>query len=132
MNASDELITKAKSGDREAARQILSRFCNDVKRLTGAIETQPLVAGRMKVQYLLYLAECFKKILDGSAADHALGLNTGKKGNKADPNITRLNDSLGIETVLLYKKFQQCKKSKVPKLTIDQAIDRVKLRYENN
>lgn len=103
-------IQKAKSGDRDAAMQLLREFCctvannrdNQGRPTTRCMGTETHNHTLFDEKLLDYLRECFSKVLEGKendghriTADVALNLaHKGTRGRKAKPR-TRDRQLLG-------------------------------------
>ncbi|MDA0983513.1 MAG: hypothetical protein O3A06_10870 [Proteobacteria bacterium] len=80
----EDWIRRAQAGDVQAARAILDDFVGAVRQNTdrrGGPHRKPSGIGtQIDERAIRYLAECFKKILDGVSADKALGVKPGESG----------------------------------------------------
>lgn len=128
----ESTIEKAKGGDTEAARKILKWFCGAIKANTdkdGKLHKSPSGIGiQIDERILLYLGECFNKILDDAPgirtdANHALGIvEAGKKGNKKTRASRERELDIGYQVMDCHeKKKAEKQQSKEPRLLGDSS-----------
>lgn len=123
-------IEKAKNGDAESARKILSWFCGAIKANT-AKDGKPHTGTRIDERILRYLGECFQEILGGGPgarvdADRALGLNSGQKGNKKTKKGRQQTLDLGYEVKQHHNEIKAKRRNKFRGRTpLDTAISEV-------
>ena len=80
----EEKIASAKAGNKESSLWLIKEFCSTIKnnrQKNGTLHVKPSgIHTKFHEGMLDYFRACFEDILEGSAADIALGLNKGKSG----------------------------------------------------
>lgn len=114
------IITAAERGDTNAAQQVLEAFCDTVEDATGS-NGKPLRVSSGSVfsfddAVFVYLAKCFRMILEGIPADKALGLRPGESGRPTKSPRERLKKDADL--------VREVKNFRLKGLKVKDAISR--------
>ena len=114
-----ETIERAKAGDMEAAEEALRLFCEAVDHR--------LQKGIARADHLLleHFADCFRRYLDGTRIELALGLDRQRKAGQPKGTRKVNEDSYAALIVLLQRRLGSADKAKRKVLELESVATRI-------